>query len=421
MNRRRGNERGSAAMLAIFAMLFLGIIIAGLLPMLTMESRSAVSDRDALQARYAAEAGVKRAYAAMIARSTNWSWLTPLDEQNIVNVPLRDNSNANYYVMIDPMPTNNQGPTPRQYYTITARGSVGGGYIKEAKGKIAVLDNVPGGLVVYDDDPLPPVGAGNWGGGSDNPNPPNPPPPLANDIIETMQNSGYISYNIGTNLTINHNVSIEGGILATSASNITNQSGATIQTGVNLIVPPIPISLAPATYSSATPLSGAPSSGTNALSGTYYVSGGLNTNSHTVLSATGGTSGDVTIFANGPINIGDNVVTNASTNLTLASSSNITINSNVDLVGNIQLYAKEDLIINSNSDLTGADLHLTGYGLFMAGRDIYINSNVNLNKAVLIAGRDLIVNANSTITGQIIAGRNIILNSNCRIIMADVL
>lgn len=416
MSRRRGNERGSAAMLAIIAMLFLGAIIAGLLPLLTMESRSAVSDRDALQARYAAEAGVKRAYAAMIARSTQWLWVTT-DEQNPVNIPLRENSNASYFVMITPILQDGQGPRPRRTYTITARGSVVGGYIKEAKGKITVRNAVPYGEVEYDID----VPGGDWGGGDNNPNPPNPPPPLANDILDTMQTSGYVSYNIGSSLTINNNVTITGGTLGTSATNITNQSGAPIQTGINLTVPPIPISLAPATYSSSTPLSGAPPSGTNALSGTYYVSGGLNTNSHTILSATGGTSGDVTIFANGPINIGDDVVTNASTNLTLASSSNININSNVDLVGNIQLYAKDDLIINSNSELTGADLHLTGYGLFMAGRDLYINSNVNLNKAVLIAGRDLYINANSTVVGQIIAGRNIILNSNCTIIMADVL
>ena len=54
-------SRGSAALLAIIAMLFLGLVIAGLLPMLTMELRSAQSDRDALEARYVAEAGVKHA------------------------------------------------------------------------------------------------------------------------------------------------------------------------------------------------------------------------------------------------------------------------------------------------------------------------------------------------------------------------
>jgi hypothetical protein len=399
---RIDRQQGSATILAVVAMIFLTIVIAGLLPMITQELRSTSTDRNVLETRYVAEAGVKRALVNLQRKSDQWSWIEQTGTANWRPFA-GDGTGAKAYTVrlvpnIDPTKTP-KSKTTYQIYSI---------------GKVGTIT-----YTAYDTFTTPQ--GSDWGGGDDNPNPPNPPPPLANDILDTMQTSGYVSYNIGTNLTINSNVTITGGTLGTSATSITNQSGAPIQTGINLTVPPIPISLAPATYSSATPLSGAPPSGTNALSGTYYVSGGLNTNSHTILSATGGTSGDVTIFANGPINIGDDVVTNANTNLTLASSSSININSNVDLVGNIQLYAKDDLIINSNTDLLGADINLTGYGLFMAGRDIIVNANVNLNKAILIAGRDLIVNSNSTITGQIIAGRNIILNSNCRIIMADVL
>ncbi len=402
-NRGTDRQQGSATLLAVMAMIFLTIVIAGLLPMVTQELRAASTDRDVLETRYVAEAGVKRALVHLQRDADQWGWIEQTGAANWRPFASDGTGAKAYTVRLVPNIEPTKKPKKKTTYQIYSTGKVG--------------------TITYTayDTFTTPQGSNDWGGGDDNPNPPNPPPPLANDILDTMQTSGYVSYNIGSNLTINSNVTITGGTLGTSASNITNQSGAPIQTGINLTVPPIPISLAPATYSGATPLSGAPPSGTNALSGTYYVSGGFNTNSHTILSATGGTSGDVTIFANGQININDDVVTNASTNLTLASSSSININSNVDLVGNIQLYAKEDLIINSNSDLSGADLHLTGYGLFMAGRDIYINSNVNLNKAVLIAGRDLYINANSTVVGQIIAGRNITLNSNCTIIMADVL
>ncbi|MDR7866014.1 MAG: hypothetical protein RIN56_04300 [Sporomusaceae bacterium] len=401
---RIDRQQGSATILAVVAMIFLTIVIAGLLPMITQELRSAGSDRDVLETRYVAEAGVKRALVHLQRDSDQWDWI---EQNGVANWrPFAGDGTGTkaYTVRLVPnIELTQPKPKKKTTYQIYSTGKVG--------------------TITYTafDTFTTPQGSSDWGGGDINPNPPNPPPPLSNEIIDTMQTSGYVSYNIGSSLTINNNVTITGGTLGTSATDITNQSSAPIQTGINLTVPPIPISLAPTTYSSSTPLSGAPPSGTTALAGTYYVSGGLNTNSNSILSATGGTSGDVTIFANGPINIGDDVVTNASTNLTLASSSSININSNVDLVGNIQLYAKEDLIINSNSDLTGADLQLTGYGLFMAGRDIYINSNVNLNKAVLIAGRDLYINANSTVVGQIIAGRNIILNSNCTIIMADVL
>ncbi len=402
-NRGTDRQQGSATLLAVMAMIFLTIVIAGLLPMVTQELRAASTDRDVLETRYVAEAGVKRALVHLQRDADQWGWIEQTGAANWRPFASDGTGAKAYTVRLVPNIEPTKKPKKKTTYQIYSTGKV---------------DTIT--YTAYDTFTTP-QGSNDWGGGDDNPNPPNPPPPLANDILDTMQTSGYVSYNIGSNLTINSNVTITGGTLGTSASNITNQSGAPIQTGINLTVPPIPISLAPATYSGATPLSGAPPSGTNALSGTYYVSGGFNTNSHTILSATGGTSGDVTIFANGQININDDVVTNASTNLTLASSSSININSNVDLVGNIQLYAKEDLIINSNSDLSGADLHLTGYGLFMAGRDIYINSNVNLNKAVLIAGRDLYINANSTVVGQIIAGRNITLNSNCTIIMADVL
>lgn len=56
-------------------MLFLGIILSGVMPMITQEVRSGAQNRDGVEALYAAEAGAKRALAAILAESSDWNWL----------------------------------------------------------------------------------------------------------------------------------------------------------------------------------------------------------------------------------------------------------------------------------------------------------------------------------------------------------
>ena len=63
------NKRGAATILAVGVMLFLGIILSGVLPMITQEVRSGTQNRDGVEAQYAAEAGAKRAIAALLAAS----------------------------------------------------------------------------------------------------------------------------------------------------------------------------------------------------------------------------------------------------------------------------------------------------------------------------------------------------------------
>ena len=69
------DNRGSVTMLAIGVMVFLGIILSGVMPMITQEVRMGTLNRDAVEAQYAAEAGAKRAVASLLALSTDWSWL----------------------------------------------------------------------------------------------------------------------------------------------------------------------------------------------------------------------------------------------------------------------------------------------------------------------------------------------------------
>lgn len=71
------NQRGSVTVIAIVMLLFLMVIAVAWLPMMTMEKTAASSDYREQQAWYAAEAGYKRAVAALKNKNTDWSWITP--------------------------------------------------------------------------------------------------------------------------------------------------------------------------------------------------------------------------------------------------------------------------------------------------------------------------------------------------------
>ena len=69
------NRQGSVTILAIGVMLFLGIILSGVMPMITQEVRSGTLNRDAVEAQYAAEAGLKRALTGLVVADKDWDWL----------------------------------------------------------------------------------------------------------------------------------------------------------------------------------------------------------------------------------------------------------------------------------------------------------------------------------------------------------
>ncbi|MDT8901887.1 hypothetical protein [Anaeroselena agilis] len=150
MDNRRTKQRGSVTVLAIVAMLFLGTIIAGLLPMLTIKHGAGNADRDTMAARYAAEAGLKRAYAAISDHSDQWNWLST--QALVQNIPLWDDSTTTYSVSISPAsPALATGYVPSQgTYTITSTGMVNGQYQQQVTGVIVVLAD---GQVQFPGDP----------------------------------------------------------------------------------------------------------------------------------------------------------------------------------------------------------------------------------------------------------------------------
>ena len=74
-------QRGSVTVIAVVMLLFLMIIAIAWLPMMTMEKTAASSDYREQQAWYAAEAGYKRAIAALNDGSSEWNnWLSKIAE-----------------------------------------------------------------------------------------------------------------------------------------------------------------------------------------------------------------------------------------------------------------------------------------------------------------------------------------------------
>jgi hypothetical protein len=109
-------QRGSAVAVAIAVSLFLALVLAGLMPMLTQELSAGKLDRDVMETRYVAEAGVKHALAVFKTSGGTWGWL---------GQPQRFNNDANktYTVTISP-PFTGTTPAGGTTYTIVSRGQI---------------------------------------------------------------------------------------------------------------------------------------------------------------------------------------------------------------------------------------------------------------------------------------------------------
>ncbi len=82
-------QRGSVTVIAVVMLLFLMVIAVAWLPMMTMEKTAAASDYREQQAWNAAEAGYKRAVAALSNKNADWRWLTPEEY-------IQDSDSANF-------------------------------------------------------------------------------------------------------------------------------------------------------------------------------------------------------------------------------------------------------------------------------------------------------------------------------------
>lgn len=117
-------QRGSVTVIAVVMLLFLMIIAIAWLPMMTMEKTAAASDYREQQAWNAAEAGYKRAVAALSNKNNDWRWLTPEEY-------IRDSDSANFaHLSID----GNKVDQDEIWYAVSIMGNnadIVSGYIPE--------------------------------------------------------------------------------------------------------------------------------------------------------------------------------------------------------------------------------------------------------------------------------------------------
>lgn len=116
-------QRGSVTILALSTVIFLGVMIAALLPMMMQEVKTSAMDRDQLEARYAAEAGIKRAIIDLGQGNNVSGWEKQFQKFGPSSVIRKE-----YFVSI----VDQDGKTPflgialpQHRYTITSDGFVG--------------------------------------------------------------------------------------------------------------------------------------------------------------------------------------------------------------------------------------------------------------------------------------------------------
>lgn len=117
------NQDGSIAIISVVSLLILGIIIAGIQPMMTNNLNMSVRNRDIIEAQYAAEAGIKRVIANIQQVNPTWEWL----DQDI-NLLDEDNPIKRYNVFIYTEGDVNRShiqPTTSGTYVVSSTGTVG--------------------------------------------------------------------------------------------------------------------------------------------------------------------------------------------------------------------------------------------------------------------------------------------------------
>lgn len=361
-------QRGSAVVIAIAVALFLVLVIAGLMPMLSQELKAGQLDRDILETRYVAEAGVKHALRV----------LTDKGDRSIFAQAnsFAGNANKTYEVKIykpdGTLLSDRESLADDTTYTIVSDGQI-------------VNSGVPGGPTWRARDTYTTPAS----------------------VLKSWQTAPAYG---GGGLTVNAGVTVTGGTLQTALkkgnNKVINNGGFDIKYEAPIALPTISgmgVSLNAGDYSQKGFPAPPANNGTNNLSGTYYAAGSYNTNSGVKLKATGG--GTVTIYAGGTMSFNDTISTDSATTLRIICAGNIGLNSGATVTGNVQVFAGGNMTVDGK---------FTGYSLIMSNGNITLNSGCVINKGVVIAAGNLDVNGK--VTGQVLAGGTLTLNSGATVI-----
>jgi hypothetical protein len=390
-------NRGSVTIMAIGIMMFLGVILSGVLPMITQEVRSGTMNRDVVEAEYAAEAGAKRALLALAdSANASWTWVSSdrayTDDVNV----------KRYNVTISGIAAGRTTPADAGSYTITSVGTVG----QATKTVTVTIDVTRGSGSVF---------------------------------------SKYAAYG-GTKLNLNSGTAITGDVATNGDLNLTSstrivEGTASTYTGngipkknpwgndwnynaasayaqlteketldVASLIPTMPAMSA--TGTDLATLSGTTLSGSYYYSGNYtltkpltasgtvviYINGDLKLSvSGTNGSITGGN--DVTIYATGSIQMDNNTSINVgSGSLKIYTLKNFTMTNNSALTGNqTMILAKQNITLGTNSSINSGAAASVITKIYSNNGDIQFTNNFKLGGTALVATLGSI-NLNSSIS-----------------------
>lgn len=428
--------RGSVTIMAIGVMMFLGIILSGVLPMITQEVRSGTMNRDVVEAQYAAEAGLKRTIAAMQAGDTTWSWLGAA----------RSFTGAAGKTYTVNFVTSGVCKTGRTYQAAPATGNppASGWYCLQSVGTVngatktvsVAVELQQGGLSAA-------LTNGVFGSSSITMN----RNARVNGSVSTngtltMWGSSWISEN-ATYQSIVPNTSQVGGVATpnsdplgvptfstsftvpsssgasawTLGNSIYSKSGLAVSTGRYLLASSFEMGNSDITSAANTSLffngmtmnSGSRvTQGDNAM---LVINGDLALNGARLVFLGAGSlyvTGNFTLNSNSVLTIGGNTKIYVSGNVAL-NNSQIVTGSNADLLiksaGNLNLNSGSTIISGTGSSV----------GLLIKG-NVEMNADTSLNKALLIANGNIQLNRNASLLGAAVSnGGNIILNNNATV------
>lgn len=350
------SQSGSAAILGILVIMFLGIVISGLLPWVTSLAQLAPKNKDAVEAEFIAESGAKRAVNEFnkfnLSQTSDWSWLNadiPVtndqqDQSKIYNVKIYLSGDTKKTSVIPSSKSNNT-------YTIESTGKVNG-----ISKTVSVSISVTGGE--------------NGGG--------NPPviPQMAGDTAIYAARS----LELKNGATIN-GASIASGGDISAGNNLHIANPYTLYENKTLTFP----QFSAEAYKN---YSGLGSGSTNLNGGTYYISGDWTIDNNATF------SGDGVIFVNGDITFPQNV--NFTGKILIISTGNMDASNsnNVNFVNGV-LVSYGNIDAKNSFNLTGA---------IMATGSISLKNNANITYSSSVMSSIPTTNGQGTASASVKTG-----------------
>ncbi len=390
------NNSGSVSLLSIGVMLLLGIVIAGLLPMITAQVSLTSANQDSIEAQFAAEAGAKQGIVAI----ANAAWA-----DGSTHNFLTDEDTTKYYVVsIIPGLSDGNGPNSDTVYTITSDG-----YVGKAHKRVVVKAKALAGTGGSDVFKYAAFSNGNML----IQNPMINGDVYTNNMLKTTSLARMVSGTAYCKTSAVENESL-------NIAQKVNKDAKSLSLDLKMISMP-DLSMT-GTNLRETWTNGQWNGDTYALAnGSYYYSGGYDLNGHSYTIASGEF---VTIYVNGSFSLmsGSNITVSPNSRLVVYANGNINFNGGSILgnsTSNVEVYSKGTISLSSNSYVNAGTVTMlannsaNSYSALQfnggsvnknlpgAISKIYANGYVPLNDASVISGQG---------TGMLVATGNVSLN-----------